>query len=132
MNGPEDSEREPVNPQAGGKRELPPTNEWDSDEALSALTEERRVLHGDSITDEQYTRKLLEAAAPAAAAKIIHIGQSSQNDNTALAANRFIVEYVLEAETEGGKAGWEKLLGEVVDTAEILTSQASNGRAGDQ
>ena len=105
-------------------REFPPSGEWDTDEALESLKMERDV--NGELTNEQMTRKILEDAAPLAATKIVHIALHSQNDNTSLAAAKYITDYMLQDQTADGKATWEQLLGEVVSEAEVYANSTSS------
>jgi len=116
-NGPEDSMPSP-NPDGE------PSHEWDSDEALEFLQEERTVF-GDGMTNVELTRKLIEDAAPMAAVSMIHLSRHAVNENTRMNASKWVVEMATNIETEDGKAAWEKMLPDVVHEAEKIAHGAA-------
>jgi len=115
MNGPEDSADDDLNP----------SHNWDSDEALEFLKEERTVF-GD-VSNVELTRRLIEEAAPAAALSMIHLSRHAVNENTRMNASKWVVEMATNIETEDGKAAWEKMLPDVVHEAEKIAHGAAPG-----
>ena len=96
---------------AGPERSL-----WDSDEAISSLREERIITNESS---EKMARRLLEQAAPLAAGRIIHLAMHSSNDNTSLAASRYITDKLYEDQTGAATSTWEKMLARAVSDVEL-------------
>jgi len=90
---------------------------WDNEEALDALRAERQVKTEESY--EQMTKRLFEEASPLAAQRIIHIAVKGANENTALAAARYITDKMYEGELGGAKPLWEKIVYEAVSQAEL-------------
>lgn len=121
FNGPEDSADEPKgDPTPGTGQDGPPSGQWDSDEALSFLTMEKSV-HEDQ-NNEQMTRRLLTEAAPMAALSIINLSRNSSNDNTRLAASKYIVDTLIAG--DGGEDDpLAQLIGEVVKKAESFANE---------
>lgn len=119
--GPEDSASEPEGEPTPGKgQDGPPSGEWDSDEALSFLTMEKSV-HNDT-DNEAMTKRLLTEAAPMAALSIINLSRSSANDNTRLAASKYIVDTLLQG--DGGEEDpLMGLVGAVVKKAEEFANE---------
>ena len=116
FDGPEDSADKPKGePTPGRGQDGPPSGAWDSDEALQFLTMEKSV-HEDS-GNEALTKRLLTEAAPMAAVSIINLSRSSGNDNTRLAASKYIVDRLLDG--DGGEDDpLASLIGDVVKKAE--------------
>jgi CHAT domain-containing protein len=100
--------------------DFPVDPEWDNEKAADFLKLERSYDEG--ITNEQMTRKILEDAAPAAAMRIVHIATHGSNENTALRASQYITDYMLQDQTDDGKASWEKLIGDVVEQVEVFAN----------
>lgn len=90
---------------------------WDSAEAIESLKMERSV-HPEE-TNETLTKRILEQAAPMAAQSIVHLALHSTNDNTRLNAAKYVTDRLLDAETESGKAVWERMMAEVISDAEL-------------
>jgi hypothetical protein len=97
----------------------PESSVWDSDDAFESLKMERSV-QGDEKPDEMAMR-ILKEAAPMAAASIVHIALHSANDNTRLAAGRYVVDLAREADVNG-QEGWESLVADVVSSAELMAN----------
>lgn len=93
---------------------------WDSDEALADLKMEQAV-HGDE-SHEQMAMRLLREAAPQAAMSIIYVAMHSANDNTRLAASRYIIDKSTDDGTNGAKQTWEDMVGDVVSSAEMFAN----------
>lgn len=100
--------------------------DWDSDEALEFLKQERTVFGAeDTLSNIELTRKLIEEAAPMAAMSMIHLSRHAMNENTRAGAAKWVVEFATQVQTEEGRAAWEKILPSVVQEAEKITVAAS-------
>ena len=105
----------------------PEDSVWDSDDAFESLKMERSV-QGDEKPDEMAMR-ILKEAAPMAAASIVHIALHSGNDNTRLAAGRYIVDIAREVDATGVE-GWEAMVADVVSSAELMANSPQRPAGG--
>jgi hypothetical protein len=96
---------------------------WDTDDAVRGLTMERSVNPTESNAD--MTKRILDENGPAAALAIVHMALHSTNDNTRLRAATYITDKYYDDSNNADGIGWEKLVGDVVSQAEILTEQAA-------
>ena len=98
---------------------------WDSDDAIAALKMER-IVTGDSETNEQLTKRILEQAGPLAAQRIVHIAAHGTNENTALRAATYITDLVYGDDSgRASKATWELFVAEAVSQAELHANVGS-------
>ena len=98
---------------------------WDTDDAIASLTLEKSVRPDE--TNAELAKRLLEESAPQAASSIIQLALHSRSDSVRLNASRYITDLLFaDDKNASAAAGWEKLVGEVVSTAELLTSNASD------
>lgn len=92
-----------------------------SQEALDALKMERQVLE---ISHAEQVRNLLLEAAPSAALQIVALSQGAMNENIKFNAAKYLVDNVLDPNSETGKGLLEDIMGGLIKDAEAL----ANGR----
>jgi len=101
---------------------------WDSSDALESLKLERSLQ--PELSDGDLTRKLMEAAAPAAATSIIQLSMHATNENTRLNAAKYITDWLRDPDRDNsGVEGWEDMVADVVSKAQVLANspQSSPG-----
>jgi hypothetical protein len=96
---------------------------WDNEEALSSLKMEKH-LHPEE-TYEDTAKRLFRESMPQIAMSLIDTALHSQNDNTRVAAGKYISDLVLVDQQGGAKATWEELLGDAVDKVEIEANRGA-------
>lgn len=100
------------------------THEWDSDEALAALTMERSVNPNES--NEALAKRIVIESAPQAAMSLVQLALHARNENTRLNAAKYVVDKATEAGAENGKATWEKLMAGFLSETELHANGIAN------
>jgi hypothetical protein len=90
---------------------------WENEEALESLTMERHLHPEESYEDT--AKRLFRESMPQIAMNLIDVALHSQNDNTRVAASKYISDLVLVDQQGGAKQTWEGLLGEAVSDLEL-------------
>lgn len=96
---------------------------WDNDDAVESLKMERE-LHPEE-DEVALSKRLFTEAMPQIATKMVNLALYSVNDNTALAAGKYISDLVLMDQGGSTKAKWEELLGEAVSEVELHANNQS-------
>jgi hypothetical protein len=99
---------------------------WDNEDALESLKMERE-LHPEE-TYEDTAKRLFRESMPQIAMNLIDVALHSQNDNTRVAASKYISDLVLVDQQGGTKAKWESLLGEAIDEVELAANASNKGQ----
>ena len=90
-----------------------------TDDVLAKLSHERQVL---DIDLEEQTKRLLREHGPRAAMNIVQMSNNASNENVKYNANKYIVDYMLNPETSGGKGVLEEMLNDLVVKAETIAN----------
>jgi hypothetical protein len=121
-NGDDESEDYPTSFEPNGP-EMSAESIWDNDEALESLKMEKH-LHPEE-TYEDTAKRLFRESMPQIAMSLIDTALHSQNDNTRVAAGKYISDLVLVDQQGGTKAKWEEMLGEAISKVEIHANEGS-------
>ena len=112
VNGPEASA------ETGGSSSL-----WDSDDAFNALDMEKQ-LHPEE-DEAAMAKRLFTEAMPNIAQKMVNLALYAANDNTALAAGKYITDLVILDQSGSSKAKWEDMLGDAISEVELKANEGS-------
>jgi hypothetical protein len=103
-----------------------PDNEsiWDADDALASVQMDRDVFPEKS--NEQLTKEILDAAGPGAARSIVQLSLHGTNENTRLAAAKYVTDLYFGDQTSGTQPLWEKLVAEAISDVELHANADSD------
>lgn len=97
---------------------------WDADDALASVQMDRTAFPEKS--NEQLTKEILDAAGPAAAQSIVHLALHATNENTRLAASRYVTDRYYDDAATTAKPLWEKLVADAVSDVELYANSNSD------
>lgn len=94
---------------------------WDNQDVLDSLAMEKQ-LHPEE-DEPAMAKRFFTEAMPQIAQKMVNLALYAANDNTALAAGKYITDLVILDQTGASKAKWEELLGEAISDVELHANE---------
>jgi hypothetical protein len=121
-----DSEETPFNseyetPEESGNSDSGSGSLWDNPNSFDALKMEKE-LHPEE-DEVAMAKRFFTEAMPQVAQKMVNLALYAANDNTALAAGKYITDLVILDQSGSSKAKWEELLGDAISEVELHANE---------